>query len=72
MEKEKSKEAKTKEQRLTQIALRNEAIEVVDKLIELEGSNRLGGSSLSRADVLNDILTKKGAEKLREFYYSKV
>lgn len=71
MENNNSKESKTKEQRLTQIALRNEAIEVVDKLIELEGSSRLGGSSLSRADVLNDILTKKGANKLREFYYSK-
>lgn len=55
----------------SQVALNREAIKVIDELVKLEGSNRLGGSSLSRADVLNDFLIRKGAEKIRDFYYSK-
>jgi hypothetical protein len=55
----------------SQVALNNAAIKVIDELIKLEGSNRLGGSSLTRADVLNDLLIRKGAEKIRDFYYSK-
>lgn len=54
----------------SQIAINNKAIEVIDELIKLEGSNRLGGSSLTRAIVLNELLIQKGAKKLREFYYS--
>jgi hypothetical protein len=62
---------RTKNQtRLVQIALRAESIKVIDELIEMEGTTRLGGASLSKADVLNDILIRKGAKKIRDFYYS--
>lgn len=67
---EKSRVGKTPK-KFSQIALSNMAIKVLDELIKLEGSNRLGGSSLSRADVLNDFLVRKGAEKIRDFYYAK-
>lgn len=56
----------------SQIALNNEAIKVLDELIKLEGSNRIGASSVSRSSVLNDLLTNMGAKKLRDFYYSSI
>lgn len=71
MENSNEKNGKQKSQAgFSQIAINNKAIEVIDELIKLEGSNRLGGSGLTRANVLNDLLIRKGAKKLRDFYYS--
>lgn len=62
--------SKPKVERPTQqVALKNEAINIIDELIDLETGERIG--SISRADVLNHLLVKKGAAKIREFIYSK-
>lgn len=72
MENLKEKKVGEKSQKsFSQVALSNAAIKVIDELINLEGSNRMGGAGISRADVLNDLLIRKGADRIREFFYSK-